>query len=873
MVKKRILFTLILLLVLCFVFAACQKEDTTSTEQPEVFVEFDPDTSVLSWSCKNASGYSLAILRSDGTSFFTTESIIQRNFFTLTNLKSDIYTATVTAYVKDKTYSTSITFAIGDGIIPPTGVTDGNEQLPQTYSKVVNRLLPVYYYRKGDDSLVLPLTEDDGVVKVEALGLLPSGMYSYNEKDNTLVLDKSYFDRFSTGFRTQIKWFYADGKTDSTYVQICNDYPLRVEGLEDDTFTYDTTSADLKYLSREIVLFFNDKPAELSSLSLKKICVDGKELSQIYYTVYQSSSKIKFSYSFFNRYTGVHLVEIYTSWGKTVFYINVVMLATGRDKYPYDLKIDCDSDYPEIKVKWSINDTPSNYIVKINGKNYYSFTNPELFDGCSFDATGKLNYGDTVSVVAEYDGKGYQSTSSCTFDINISDETVASYLSYDKSFDFMGNKNNFYISDEDELRDLVYYMLIYYDSLDKTDILKADTATYDNEVRVYLYPGFVATQAGLDSKIDSLALQLNEAIKGSFVVFRGENNGEYVICGDIDSTCVPDEEIRTSDIRKNISDVHYSSVGRGSDYEGFAINSADTKATVYYSEELYIAVERGVCPVPVEGTSAYEIYERAKSVLRQIIDDGMTDYEKIHAISDWLAANVIYDYQLEKDLASVSSTSPEYDKFYSCRSLYLEGAFIDGVAVCNGYAKAMSLLCGIEGIPCYKIKGKSGSGQHAWNKVCAGGAWYVVDPTWAVKRYPNSNSGYEVLRHQYLFMSESTSGNLNGGKHYEQYTGLYTGYYAGEDYNVYANTFFEYGGKLNDYVIDNADELKLLAEYYAQKYADVMISGRYLLIDVGGSITNLTKYVSALNSGTANAYSYAVETYDGINATLKMTKK
>ena len=65
----------------------------------------------------------------------------------------------------------------------------------------------------------------------------------------------------------------------------------------------------------------------------------------------------------------------------------------------------------------------------------------------------------------------------------------------------------------------------------------------------------------------------------------------------------------------------------------------------------------------------------------------------------------------------------------------------------------------------------------------------------------------------------------------------------------------------------------MLAEYYAQKYADVMISGRYLLIDVGCSITNLTKYVSTLNSGTANAYSYAVETYDGINATLKMTKK
>ncbi len=51
--------------------------------------------------------------------------------------------------------------------------------------------------------------------------------------------------------------------------------------------------------------------------------------------------------------------------------------------------------------------------------------------------------------------------------------------------------------------------------------------------------------------------------------------------------------------------------------------------------------------------------------------------------------------------------------------------------------QAVSLLCGIEGIPCYKIKGASGKGselvnpvyaQHAWNKVyIIDGNWYVLD--------------------------------------------------------------------------------------------------------------------------------------------------
>lgn len=872
MSKNKVAVLIVLLLLLCLVFVACEKTKNVESEKIEVNLNYDEETSTLSWSCKNASGYTLVILRSDGTSYYSTQDIVKHTYITLTNLKNDTYTATVTAYVKETEYSKTIEFSIGEVELPSSGVADDNNQIPQTYSKVVDKLLPLYYYRSGDENLVLPLTDASGVADVNAFGLLGSSMYTYDEEDNTLAIEKSYFDRFSAGYKTLVSWIYENGESDSTYVQICDNFPLQVEGLEDDTFTYSPASADLKYLSREIYLFFNDKPVELTSLTFKKICVDGTELSQIYYTVYQSSSKIKFTYSFFNKFTGKHLLEIYTSWGKTVLYINSVALASGNDKYPYDIVIDCDSSYPQIKIEWSINDNPSNYIVKINNKNYYSYSNPELFDGCTFDATGKISYGDTVSVVAEYDGKGYQSISSATMDVNTDNESIVSYLSYDKSFEFMGKTHNYFISDEDELRDLVYYMLIYYDTLDSTNILKTPSTTYDNEVRVYLYPGFVATQTGLDSKIESLSLQLNEAIKGSFEVFKGEGDNEYVICGDIDSTCVPDDNVRTTVMRKNINDVHYSKIGRSDDFDAFAINSASDKATVYYSEELYIAVERGVCPVPVVGTSAYSIYEKAKSVLRQIVDDSMSDYDKVHAISDWLAANVAYDYQLEEELASVSSSSPDYDKFYSCRSLYLEGVFLDGVAVCNGYAKAMSLLCGIEGIPCFKIKGKSGSGQHAWNKVYAGGSWYVVDPTWAVKRYPDSNSIYEVVRHQYLFMNEATSGNLNGGKHYEQYSGLYTGYYAGEDYNVFANTFFEFDGKLNDYVIDSAAELQTLVDYYKNAYAYIMITGRYIMIDLDCSITDLTKYVSLLDQDTVKSYKYTVETYDGIHATLKMIK-
>lgn len=861
---KRILLIVVLIIAVCLTMFACKNNTTNSTDnQPEIKLEYDLNTGILSWYCPGAMGYRLSVLKSNGDALNITDDKIYLTQITLTNLQPDIYTAKIVAYVGDKEYEKSIEFVINDSNIS-SGDEEGDIEVP-VYNKVVDQLLPTYYYRKGDEHLSLPLTNDSGVKEVQAYGLVLSSMYSYDEEKNVLYINQSYFNRFSKGFRTEINIVYNNKKTDSTYVEIVDNLPLKVEGLVDDTYIYDST--DLNYMSRELVFFYNDGKVNLSN-SFKGIYLDGKKLSTgLDYTLYSTSSKIKFTYSFLNSVKGKHLLEVYTSWGKTLLFIDIKTITPNYEKYPYNLSIDFDSSYPDILINWDMVSNAKNYIVQIGDKKYYSFNNPELFDGCSFDATGKINYGDNVKVTAEFDNKGYESLETATFNVDLSEDIISQYLSYDNSFDFLGIKNNYYIRNEDELRDLVYYALIYYESLPD-----AESGSYDNQIKIYADSSYIVSKTSLQSEIQRLSLQLNEAIKGSFVVTDGQNYGEYYIYGDIDSTCVPNEIKRTSTMKKALNDVHYSLVGRGNDYDDFAINSSPIKAVVNYSEELYLAVERGVCPVPTEGSNAYLIYENAKKVLRQIIDDSMTDYQKIHAISDWLADNIVYDYELEKELAGVSSSSPEYNKFYSYRSLYLEGVFLDGVAVCNGYAKAVSLLCGIEGIPCYKIKGSSGSGQHAWNKVYAGGVWYVVDTTWAVKRYP-AQSDTEILQHQYLFMSEATSGNEKGGKHYEQYTGAYTGCFAGEDYNLYANTFFEYEDVLYDYVINDADELQALADYYKDMYGYRMVSGTYIFVDVACSYNNLLNYIKYLDKDSISAYTYSVEVFNTKYATLKITRK
>ena len=74
--------------------------------------------------------------------------------------------------------------------------------------------------------------------------------------------------------------------------------------------------------------------------------------------------------------------------------------------------------------------------------------------------------------------------------------------------------------------------------------------------------------------------------------------------------------------------------------------------------------------------------------------------------------------------------------------------------VCEGYARAMMILCKELGIPCVLAEGQARSavngpsGSHMWNYVQLDGSWYAVDSTWndpAVTGYEDvAVSGYET---------------------------------------------------------------------------------------------------------------------------------
>lgn len=58
------------------------------------------------------------------------------------------------------------------------------------------------------------------------------------------------------------------------------------------------------------------------------------------------------------------------------------------------------------------------------------------------------------------------------------------------------------------------------------------------------------------------------------------------------------------------------------------------------------------------------------------------------------------------------------------------GALVNGRAVCEGYSRAMQLLCQKLGIPCTLISGVSEGTGHLWNLIDPGDGWYHLDVTW-----------------------------------------------------------------------------------------------------------------------------------------------
>ena len=353
--------------------------------------------------------------------------------------------------------------------------------------------------------------------------------------------------------------------------------------------------------------------------------------------------------------------------------------------------------------------------------------------------------------------------------------------------DYGGYAQNRYITSKEELKNLILFVLenkiaeiTFYAGYSTPETVKNDVSEVRDCVEESgIIPGYSLETSGNEFTI-------------KFRFFADE-------AGLIETVNSPEYDAPDGfgdAVQNTYSKPHYDNVKKE---RNFYIDGVKETMSVSTSNMLYKAVAWGYKPVFMgsQADNLQQIYDNAKDALSYIVSDEMSEYEKVHAIYDYIIYNVRYDHDCanaEDAYVSGNLSLNEKMKYYG---YYLEGIFLDKFykkdmhAVCDGKSKAFVLMCGIEGITAVRISGKASSdgqnfGGHAWNKVLldlngtGDKEWYFVDTTWG----DVGDDSKEFLSHAYFLLSDDEVKNThveNPGHDYPKAEGKFD-YYAHETY-------------------------------------------------------------------------------------------
>lgn len=353
--------------------------------------------------------------------------------------------------------------------------------------------------------------------------------------------------------------------------------------------------------------------------------------------------------------------------------------------------------------------------------------------------------------------------------------------------DYGGYAQNRYITSKEELKNLILFVLenkiaeiTFYAGYSTPETVKKDVSEVRDCVEESgIIPGYSLETSGNEFTI-------------KFRFFADE-------AGLIETVNSPEYDAPdgfSDAVQNTYSKPHYDNIKKT---RNFYIDSVKETMSVSTSNMLYKAVAWGYKPVFMgsQAENLKQIYDNAKDALSYIVSDEMSEYEKVHAIYDYIIYNVRYDHDCanaEDKYVSGNLSLNEKMKYYG---YYLEGIFLDKFykkdmhAVCDGKSKAFVLMCGIEGIAAVRISGKASSdgknfGGHAWNKVLldlngtGDKEWYFVDTTWG----DVGDDSKEFLSHAYFLLSDDEVKNThveNPGHDYPKAEGKFD-YYAHETY-------------------------------------------------------------------------------------------
>jgi len=148
-------------------------------------------------------------------------------------------------------------------------------------------------------------------------------------------------------------------------------------------------------------------------------------------------------------------------------------------------------------------------------------------------------------------------------------------------------------------------------------------------------------------------------------------------------------------------------------------------------------------------TSIKLVNEKVDEIYNSLINDGMSERDKIKTIHDYIINNTEYDDEKIDGVTKLYSNSAR-------------GVLLDGYGICSGYTDAMAIFLNKMGIQNIKVS----SQKHIWNLVFIEGKWQNLDLTFDDPT-PSPDNGEDILIDDYFLIDTKTMQEIDtSGQHY-----------------------------------------------------------------------------------------------------------
>ena len=483
-------------------------------------------------------------------------------------------------------------------------------------------------------------------------------------------------------------------------------------------------------------------------------------------------------------------------------------------------------------VTWGNVSAATGYNVYVLGqeKAFYTDTN-------SINLKNVLNlYNSSDLTVVYVQAKG---DSQLSLDSNWSDgvmnvSNLTQTVAKNTQLDILGNEFDLYADNQEELENIFRYSIFH--RLDQIEFYVGD---YVDSSSNYKGNATQKRQDAITQAINAYPEIMSLSLSISIIPSTQKLTVKLAYNDPANPTAIAQGE-KTVTQDTTVQPENYATTKRASDFNNFKINEREKSMVAITSEQLFQVVQAGYKPVFIgDYSSAEMLYNIACDVLREVINDDMSDMQKVIAIYEWVCYNNVYDHNLSDRTTEIynlmTNATDEEKTIYeqelrNYRGFYLEGMLLDnGQAVCDGIAKTFSLLCNIEGIECYKVNGsaKTGltTGGHAWNKVKITNPverWYCVDCTWGDNWQDNNNIIMETLSYNTMLETDYEFGSDGNSYNYHIESWPET------DVAMFINEEFDNGNF--DLIIDYVYELNEAINYFTENYTSFDLKLRADLI-------------------------------------------